>query len=546
MHFERNMKLMAEYQPEVFKKLKSPELDLSFPDVQILFGTNENNVTDNVLIKCNEMLYIVGNEQESEAWVNNVNPDLHTIVVLGFGMGYHIEKLAEKYPDKKIIVVEPDKRVLDHVLHVRSIEKAIKSCTIYLDESTGLVRAKLHEMITHPLARGIMLIPFYQVVYQQYVDEIIDLMKRIMNDWAVMVNTKRCLVNRWYENRVANAKCPSFNANGLIGKFKDVPALLVGAGPSLKSQLDTIRSLQGKAVIVAASTAIQILFNHGIKPTFMVAIDQDPITSGGLHEYLDSDIPLIFDGQIAQNSLSYKGKKLQMLLNVNVYTGMVIKDLPVFESGPSVANVCLDILHKMGCGPILVCGMDLSYTDNMLYCDGTKFNQEIKEKNLIQIVNNKGETCSTEPSFISMRNWFEEYTARIKPNVFNCTECGLVISGMENKALTDFPFDREYDFDSINACELITEIESNKGIYDEIVANKTFINTNKLVTLEIQKCKTWPLVEEFSQSRIYLEEIRCEDRIKKGVSAKEAIKTFQENRLNIILESMDSLINILK
>jgi len=530
---ERNMKILSEYMPETYKQMQSPEASLTFTE-QVMFGVNENQIVDNIIVKLDEKIMAVG-APDSEVWLTNVNPDLHTIIVFGLGMGYHVESLIKKYPDKKIIVIEPDKRIFYNAVQIRDFEFIIKNCTIWIDEPVDLVKAKMHELITHPLARGIMLLPYYGCIYQEYFNTLVDGIKRILNDWAVMVNTKKCLVDKWYTNRIINARKPSYDGKALINAHKGLPGIVVGAGPSLQTQLEKLKEIQGKVVMIAASTAMEILHSHGIRPTYAIAIDQDPVTSGGLHETLDSDVPLIYDTQIAQNSLNYRGPKIQVQLNVNRYT---THELPIFESGPSVANVALDVLHKMGCSPILLVGMDLSYTDNKLYCGGTKFNQDIKETNLLQMTNNKGETCFTEPSFVSMRNWYEEYVKRIKPDVYNCTERGLIISAIPNRSLDEFVFDK----DVIMPEFALLEGAKDDNYKTELIEIKEFIEKNKAVNPAFQKYKAWVLIDEYVQSDIYIAEIRSEGRIKRGMDIKESVKIFQDQRINLILAAIDKLL----
>ncbi|MDD5239984.1 MAG: DUF115 domain-containing protein [Candidatus Nanoarchaeia archaeon] len=531
---------MSEFQNPVFRKMQEPA-HIEYP-CQVMFGVNENQMIDNVVVKVDDQFMAVG-VTDNEAWMQNINPAMHTIIVFGLGLGYHIESLIQKYPDKKIIAVEPDIRILNHAMQVKDFENIIKGCEIWVDESVDLVRSRIYEMITHPLARGILLIPFYAGVYQDYFNELIGWMKKSMNDWAVMVNTKRCLVDKWYVNRFVNAKRPSLHGKSLIDAHRGLPGMVVGAGPSLAGQLEKLRSLQGKVVTIAASTAMEILHTHEIRPTYAIAIDQDPITSGGLHEHLDSDVPLIFDGQIAQNSLEYKGPKVQMRLNVNQY---ITSDLPVFESGPSVANVSVDVLHKMGCNPIILVGMDLSYTDNKLYCGGTQFNQDIVGTQYIKMTNNKGEECLTEPSFISMRNWLEEYVARVKPEIYNCTERGLIIQGCPNRSLDEFVFDREIVTPEFEPVDMAGVEKINSDMTAELLEAKTFIETNRAVNPAFQKFRSWILVDEYVQTNIYLAEIRCESRIREGMDKRESVKIFQDRRIELILEAVNRLLELLK
>jgi hypothetical protein len=162
---------------------------------------------------------------------------------------------------------------------------------------------------------------------------------------------------------------------------------------------------------------------------------------------------------------------------------------------------------------------------------------------MMQEINNKGEQCSTEPSFLSMRNWFEEYVSRVKPTAFNCTERGLVIKGISNRSLNEFTFDKEIP--EVNF-EPVETNDINSALLGELEKAKEFISATHSVTPEIQKYKAWPLIEEFVQSDIYLEEIRSETRIRQGMNAKESTSAFQKNRLDIILNNIDKLVNLLK
>ena len=552
MFFERNVKILSEIHIETYKKLNEPA-KVNLSHMSIGFMQNDKGEVDNIAIKVGEQLFYDSKGSDAEIWVNAVNPSMHTIVVLGLGLGNHVEKLIETYPDKKVIVIEPDKRILVHAMHLKDMEKIFTHATLWVDEDVSLVHAKLYEMLTHPLVRGMQFIPYISL-YGDYANQLIVLLQKMLSDHAVMINTKRSLVDKWYVNRGINIYRDSVNAANLMGKFKDIPGVLVGAGPSLQTQLELLKSLEGRAVVIAASTAGEILHTHGIRPTFMIAIDQDPVSSGGLHEKMDSDVPLVYDGQVAQNSLDYKGRKFQIRLNVNLYSGMMLPDLPDIESGPSVANVGLDFLHKLGCSPILICGMDLSYTNKKLYCEGTRFQEDkSNQESMMRLLNNKGELCATEPSFLSMRNWFAEYAGRVKPNAFNCTETGLVIDNIPVKTFGDFDLSREYDLGKIiDECyykddkpdfiDLSKVKEKNQSMIAELDAVKAAFAESK----PLPQSQVWTLVEELSQSYVYLEEIICEHRIKNGMDKKESVKIFQEKKKEIIFNSIEKLKNMLK
>ena len=60
----------------------------------------------------------------------------------------------------------------------------------------------------------------------------------------------------------------AFFANKLEGKYAGVPAIICGAGPSLKSAISTLKTLENKALIIAGGSAIAALSNQGVEPPF--------------------------------------------------------------------------------------------------------------------------------------------------------------------------------------------------------------------------------------------------------------------------------------
>ena len=65
----------------------------------------------------------------------------------------------------------------------------------------------------------------------------------------------------------------AYNGNGLFECFKDVPAIICGAGPSLDKNIDLLARLKDKALIFAGSTALNALIGKKILPHFGAAID---------------------------------------------------------------------------------------------------------------------------------------------------------------------------------------------------------------------------------------------------------------------------------
>ncbi|MBA3816485.1 MAG: motility associated factor glycosyltransferase family protein, partial [Parachlamydiaceae bacterium] len=68
----------------------------------------------------------------------------------------------------------------------------------------------------------------------------------------------------------------SYNGASLSGKFKGLPAIICGAGPSLDKNFDVLSKLHSRALIFAGATAFNALNAKGISPHIVVGIDPNP------------------------------------------------------------------------------------------------------------------------------------------------------------------------------------------------------------------------------------------------------------------------------
>jgi hypothetical protein len=70
------------------------------------------------------------------------------------------------------------------------------------------------------------------------------------------------------QNSFTNLKhmATSPDVGELKDQFKDVPFILIGAGPSLDESIDFLKKVQDKAIIVASNSPYRKLINSGCSP----------------------------------------------------------------------------------------------------------------------------------------------------------------------------------------------------------------------------------------------------------------------------------------
>ena len=156
----------------------------------------------------------------------------------------------------------------------------------------------------------------------------------------------------------------------LKGRFQDVPAIVCGAGPSLKEAAPRLAALSSRALILSAGTAGSIMGSWGIAPHLACFLDkQTPLDSILQQPFLE--VPSI----------------LQSRLNPACVHWMHGEKILAPESGPlpwekwwmdddyspsfgwTVGNFATQMAVWMGCNPIIWVGMDLCYQGEQKYAD---------------------------------------------------------------------------------------------------------------------------------------------------------------------------------
>ncbi|HEX3032832.1 MAG TPA: hypothetical protein VHS59_11450, partial [Bacillota bacterium] len=69
--------------------------------------------------------------REAEAMVGQQDAEkADTLIILGFGLGYHLETLIEKYPNKNKVVVEPHSGILKQALESRNLSTLLAASNL--------------------------------------------------------------------------------------------------------------------------------------------------------------------------------------------------------------------------------------------------------------------------------------------------------------------------------------------------------------------------------------------------------------------------------
>lgn len=495
---EKNLKSLKKRDTELYKKAKKHKLSSKYKIV------DSKNGMKNLIIEEKRYLHSRYNpDREAEQWVNGINIcDEDSILVIGIGLGYYLEKLIKKYPDKKMFIVEPDLDIFIHALCQNDFKEFFdnKNIIFLIDINIDAICVILSDYLYYDAINNIYFaeLPAYKIEYKDFIEELYSSIQRSIYDLRGNIATQLYFANLWIYNTIRNLKglTDDLSAKVFKGLCRDIPVVIVSAGPSLGKNINLLKQLYSKALIIAVGSAVNILENNNILPHMIMGIDGSEEESKIFNSIKNQEPIFIYGPTVHYKSpQKYSGIKAWIGLDIQSYIFHILdkytKDYCVVNSGPSVANVALDFSYRvLEAREILFIGQDLAYTGEKLYAEGHThgdINNEKRDYSNNSYVLTKdiyGEDIYTKKTFLNMRNWFEDYVRvnNIKDGIYNCTEGGINIEGIPNikfeEAIKKYCKEEVYIKKSIDD-------SINKEIHRDIPSfNKILENSDK----SIEKC----------------------------------------------------------
>ena len=264
----------------------------------------------------------------------------------------------------------------------------------------------------------------------------------------VSSNTVRHFSYIWLINQWRNLAVNSIRVDFLSQLAKELPVIIVAAGPSLKNNIHLLKDIGNRAIIISVGSATRILHNHGIVPHLRAALD-----GGALEEKVFADIdgdecPLLYSPTMYFETLKSYGKNLIQFntYRANPLLGLIYRMYNISfvetSTGSSVANTIVFLWLALGCKKIILMGQDLCFTGDKMYAQGSWTSKELDEEivsasNKVKVLDMYGKEVYTEPVYLTMKKIFEDITIWHKNCEFiNATEGGLRLKGYEHKRLS--------------------------------------------------------------------------------------------------------------
>ncbi|MGN0018140.1 MAG: motility associated factor glycosyltransferase family protein [Candidatus Gastranaerophilaceae bacterium] len=369
------------------------------------------------------------------------------IVIFGLGIGNLLDYVFNK-SISNLIIYEPNLNILRFVMEYVDLSKYfdskrcfitdnISDCANYIEEKY-LLEDKLefvylkNYVTKHPSEFTLLTEKIYEACHRKIID----------------MNTIKVHAKTWVENTFHNIKHlpQQYPLSILENICKGKTALILGAGPSLKDNIESIKKNRNKFVIFTVHRTLETLRQYDIVPDFCIVVDTmwtaDSFTKD--MEYVKK-IKFITDIKSDNfiNTLPIE-TRFTYFSKTNTYakelSTKMMGDLPLYETGGTSTICAYHCAFVMGFKNIIFAGIDLAFKDDVAYCDGkiavannqhsAKISGIVRETTKIKSVT--GEYVDTREDYATFAKQFEILFAKdTKSNIFNLTTFGAYIKGMK-------------------------------------------------------------------------------------------------------------------
>ena len=300
-------------------------------------------------------------------------------------------------------------------------------------------------------------------------------------------------------------------------KFAGKAAVIVCPGPSLAKNVDLLKKIKGKALIICVLHALKDLQQRGINPDIVVHVDPADLKSKKSNKG-GKDVSF-WDQWITSNKIedvdhfvvsNYSKPDIFDVPAKNILwmsSGLPIGDLlpiDVFDYqriGGSVSHSCFDLAMEFGCSAIALIGQDLAFSkDGSQYTSHADLEiaeeEKQKYKHLVygadvDVKGWYGEKVTSNNTFISFAKAYELFARVLNERsvkLFNCTEGGIFLKGYEHCKFEDF-INKEINLKDKRSISdhLLKITESSDKKNKKVTDFKAFIAKNRTLTKEIDK-----------------------------------------------------------
>lgn len=371
-------------------------------------------------------------------------------IIFGLSFGEHIRKMLELTNKRsKILIVELNDELIEYAKKDINTKDLFCNQRINLATNADEVKNFFRDYITQMNIDNVK-IGYYCNYDNYYKEKLIDIYTIIKSESERIISDKETALffgEDWFDSFLKNLKyiAKSTIVNYLEDKYKNKPAIIVSAGPSLSKNIDELKQIDN-ALIISGGRTLGPLLERGIEPSCLCVVDAGEVSYKLVENYIDKvKCPLVFYEATNPKVVElHKGKKI-FSTNSKFIHDVWQQYVITLSGGGSVAHIMTILAAYMGCSPIIFIGQDLAYTGEKGHADiaqnkwqNLTFDNFYKKDDDIYVEDVDGKTVRTS-KILNLYRLALEDIIKIFPSTkfINATEGGANIKGAENRVLKE-------------------------------------------------------------------------------------------------------------
>ncbi|HEU64784.1 MAG TPA: DUF115 domain-containing protein [Chlamydiae bacterium] len=510
--YQKNLKILSE----------------KFPLIYMLLLTKSKNPKNSLLNQktSKQNKFETSKDSKNFNFLKNPLNELDTIYIYKCKNHSFLLELKKwlKKKDKKLIFIEDSLQNLQNFFTFDIANTFLNSENVDFHFVKD-IKKDLQDIITKNLSTNIEVITF-----ENFSKKFRNLKENILKNSLInFFSTHDSFYShRLFKNFIKNLGVlkTSFLVNKFKDKFKNKPAIILGAGPSLNYSYEKLKTLSNKALIIAGGSAITSLTNQNILPHLAVAIDPNLEEFKRLKNSNAFEIPILYSTRVNFGIFNtFNGDLGYLKAGINSFfevwlehelkiLGKYLKTKPD-NMAMTVTTICLSLAKLFGCNPIIIDGVDLAFSENKLYASSiTKDNKLDKNQNDIGdepiiLKDKNNQDIYSNLKWKIERDWLSIFAKKSKNiEFFNVTKSGLKIDNFEDATLDII--EKKYFFNDFDF----------KG-YIHTLSQNYMLTQTKQVDFKALRVK---LKNSFLRCQSYLKDIIKNDPEYKAILAEEELK----------------------
>lgn len=447
--------------PQIYAYIRNRQFDRSRIEVTLAKNGQANLlVTDHTTGSRTAFYSRYNPEREVREWLNSLDETVRQaehVFFCGLGLGYHLQAFIEAFPEKKIYLYEPDDEYFLAAIEAVDLTKVLehKQIVVFATGPDVYVQRTILETMFKLIkdSYGTIILPAYRKIQPETIEKLEKSMRSTILNFRASFNTIGVFQKKWAFNIVQNMKpnLESYSFTPMRNACTGLPAVVVGSGPSLDMEIEQLKKLKGRAVIIAAGSSIQALLRHNLEPDLAVSIDPgDP--NYEVYRHLDLDpIPFLYfptiNHRIIERVTPYMMHAFLSSDSITNYLMDLSKEDPIFDSTSTVTGQAIQAALYMGCSQVVFIGQDFSYPNERYYASGV---QHVSEDRLERAVHNA-----------------DQYIPNVCGGMNRTSKSMLALKSSVEALLDKFEFDQFYNASPVGAVIERTKPKTLNQLYEE-------------------------------------------------------------------------------